>query len=136
MSIILDAGAVSLMIRDHRDLTVWQKAMELAELTYSLGRKLPAAERYGMWTQMTRAALSIPSNIAEGHARTSRKDYASFVAVSRGSLMELETIVLLGTRIGYFTDEGTEGFLALLHEVNAMLMSLRSRLLTLKDGIA
>lgn len=124
------------MIRDHKDLTVWQKALELAELTYSLGRKLPAAERYGMWSQMTRAALSIPSNIAEGHSRTSRKDCAGFLAVSRGSLMELETIVLLGKRIGYFTDEGTERLLDLLHEVNAMLLSLRSKLLTPKNGIS
>lgn len=121
-------------IRDHKDLIVWQKAMDLAEKTYKLGRELPATERYGMWSQMTRAALSIPSNIAEGHARSSRKDYASFLAVSRGSLMELETILLLGERIGYFKEGKASVLLNLIHEVNAMLLGLRAKLLAPKDG--
>lgn len=75
----------------HKDLQVWKKSMELVLLIYKMGDKLSKNENFGLVSQMQRAAVSIPSNIAEGAARSSRKDYVRFLYMSRGSLTELET---------------------------------------------
>jgi four helix bundle protein len=80
---------------------VWQKGMELVELVYPLTRGFPAEERFRLVNQATRAAVAIPANLAEGHARGTRRDYAQFVAIARGSLMELETYVMIAQRLGY-----------------------------------
>ena len=73
-------------IESHRDLIVWQKAMDLAVETYRLTSKFPASETYRLVSQITRAIASVPANIAEGHARGTRKDYANFLAIASGSL--------------------------------------------------
>jgi len=75
-------------IESHRDLIVWQKAMDLAEETYRLTSAFPHSEVYRLVGQMTRAVASVPANIAEGNARGTKKDYAYFLAVAKGSLME------------------------------------------------
>ncbi|MCJ7502122.1 MAG: four helix bundle protein [Acidobacteriia bacterium] len=72
-------------IESHRDLVVWQKAMDLTVMIYGLAAKLPSSETYRLVTQLTRAAASVPANIAEGHARGSRRDYANFLAVAKGA---------------------------------------------------
>ena len=77
--------------RTFRDLIAWRKGVELAKSVYHTTRTLPATERFGLMTQMRRAAVSVPSNIAEGNARESRKDYLHFLRIARGSLAELET---------------------------------------------
>ena len=87
--------SLSGVIKDHKDLEVWQEAMKLCKLTYRLTDQLPDRERYGLCSQMCRAAVSIPSNIAEGYARGSQQDYIRFVKMSRGSAAELETQLLL-----------------------------------------
>jgi four helix bundle protein len=87
-------------MRDHRDLEVWQKAMDLAAEMYELTALFPPAERYGLCSQMRRAAVSVPSNIAEGAGRRTTKDFLAFVHMARGSLAELETQALLASRIG------------------------------------
>ena len=79
------------MVKTFRDLIAWQKGMHLAKQVYLLTRKMPGEERFGLTNQMRRAAVSIPSNIAEGHARQSRMDYLKFLRTSRGSLAELMT---------------------------------------------
>src|SRR5690242_8974938 len=78
-------------VRTFRDLVAWQKGMELAKVVYCETRAMPREERFGLTNQMRRAVVSIPSNIAEGHARQSRPDYLKFLRVARGSLAELMT---------------------------------------------
>jgi four helix bundle protein len=96
-------------IRDYRDLIVWKEAMEIAELVYSLTRAFPSEEMFGLTSQMRRAAVSIPSNIAEGFGRAQRKLFIQFLRVAQGSLKELETQTLLSGRIGLLpSDQVTE----------------------------
>src|SRR4051794_18302670 len=79
------------MVRTFRDLIAWQKGKEVAKAVYVATRAMPESERFGLTNQMRRAAISVPSNIAEGHARQSRPDYLKFLRTSRGSLAELMT---------------------------------------------
>ena len=115
-------------IRSHRDLIVWQKAMDLAETVYHLAAKFPAIKTYRLCSQLTRAAASGPANIAEGSARRSRRDYANFLSVAKGSLMETETFLMLAVRLKYVSQNETATAFALLTEISKMLTSLRSRL--------
>lgn len=86
-----------------------------------------------MVSQVTRAVASVPANIAEGHARGSRKDYAHFLAVAKGSLMETETFLMLALRLNYLTEDQSRPALTLVTEISKMLTSLRSRLLARGD---
>jgi four helix bundle protein len=115
-------------IQSHHDLDVWQKAMELAVAVYEITRQFPHGERYGLVSQLQRSAASVPANIAEGKARGTRKDYAQFIAIARGSLMETETYVQLATRLGYISPATANPALRLIHEINLMLQSLRRAL--------
>ena len=85
----------------YKDLEVWQAAMELAVRIYRLTALFPKEERYGLTSQMRRAAVSVPSNIAEGKGRSSDKELIQFLCHSRGSLFELETQLAIGERLGY-----------------------------------
>lgn len=87
------------MARSYRELVVWSKAMTLAEAAYSMVESLPDVERFGLSMQIRRAAVSIPSNIAEGHERHSRAEYRRYVAIACGSLAELETQIELASRL-------------------------------------
>ena len=116
-------------IESHRDLIVWQKAMDLAVLIYDLTGHLPKTEQYRLIAQITRAAASVPANIAEGHARGSARDYANFLAIAKGSLMETETFLMLAIRLDYVTSEQARSALGLITEVSKMLTALRKRLL-------
>ena len=115
-------------IRSHRDLLVWQKAMDLAVAVYRLSHKFPSNEIYRLVAQVTRSASSVPANIAEGHGRATRRDYANFVAIARGSLMETETLVMLSVRLGYTEKAEAQPVLNLITEISKMLTVLRSRL--------
>jgi four helix bundle protein len=116
-------------IRSHRDLTVWQKAMDLAVIAYRLSSNFPREETFRLTGQLTRAASSIPANIAEGFSRGSPKDYAHFLSIAKGSLMELETFVMLAVRLGYLGDDQASEALGLVTEIEKMLSVLRKRLL-------
>lgn len=87
--------------RRHHDLLVWQEAMKLAKAIYALTSGFPAEERFGLSSQMRRAAVSIPSNIAEGAARGSKKELLHFLTISRGSLSELDTQLTLASTLGF-----------------------------------
>ncbi len=91
-------------VKTYRDLEVWQISMTLAIAASDIADSLPARERFGLADQMRRAAISIPSNIAEGQARGSRLDFVRFLLYSRGSLAELETLLLIAQQRGYLTD--------------------------------
>jgi len=115
-------------IESHRDLLVWQKAMDLAVAVYQLSRKFPATEIYRLVAQMTKSATSVPANIAEGHSRATSRDYSNFLAIAKGSLMETETFVMLSVRLGYASQAEAQPVLALITEISKMLTALRSRL--------
>jgi len=89
------------MIKTHKDLDVWKEAMKLAKEVYSLTARFPKEEMYGLSSQIRRASVSIPSNIAEGAARGSSKDFSRFLYISLGSLAELETQLLLAVDLGF-----------------------------------
>jgi four helix bundle protein len=116
------------MIESYRDLTVWQKAMDLAEEAYRLSRLMPKAEEYRLTSQLLRAAVSVPANIAEGHSRGTRKDYANFINIARGSLAESETLLLLARRTGLLDEAQATKALTLANEVGRMLTALRRSL--------
>jgi len=115
-------------VESHRGLVVWQKAMDLAVESYRLTSKFPASETYRLVSQITRAAASVPANIAEGNARATKRDYANFLAIARGSLMETETLLMLAIRLQFVSQKETEHALSLVTEVSKMLTALRSRL--------
>jgi len=87
--------------RPHENLRVWQEAMTLVEAVYAFSGHFPAAERFGLTSQFRRAAVSVPSNIAEGAARRSTPEYLRFLSVARGSLAELDTQYQIAIRLGY-----------------------------------
>jgi four helix bundle protein len=115
-------------IESHRDLLVWQKAMDLAVLVYRLTSKFPANEIYRLVSQVTRSAISVPANIAEGHARATRRDYSNFLAIAKGSLMETETLIMLSVRLEYATQAAAQPVLNLIIEISKMLTAIRMRL--------
>lgn len=115
-------------IRSYRDLRVWQKAMDLAETSYALMKRLPTNERYGLVAQTQRAAVSVPANLAEGHGRRHLGDKLHHISIANGSLKELETLLLLSQRLGHLTPKDIEPALHLADEVGKMLTVLRQRL--------
>lgn len=88
-------------ITSYKDLLIWQKGIELAVDVYSLTKEFPETEKYGLSSQIQRSASSIPANIAEGYGRQSTKSYSQFIKISRGSLFELETFLILAERLSY-----------------------------------
>jgi len=116
-------------IQSHRDLIVWNKAMDLTVQVYEITSKFPTSERWRLVDQLCRAAASVPANIAEGQGRSSSKDFAHFLAIARGSLNETETYLMLAVRLGYLEAARAEPILALVTEVSKMLGSLRTKLI-------
>ena len=112
----------------YKELLVWQKAMELVEIVYKLVKQLPKEELYVLSDQMRRAAVSIPSNIAEGQQRHSDRDLKKFLSIARGSGAELETQLLICERLGYLPKESISSSLRLCGEINRMISSLMIKL--------
>jgi len=90
--------------RAHHDLKAWQEAMELVKMIYENSSSFPAEENYGLKSQIRMAAVSIPSNIAEGAARNGSKEFLQYLSISRGSLSEVETQLLIAKNLGYIQD--------------------------------
>ena len=111
-------------VQSYRDLIVWQKAMEMTAEVYKIVKKLPKEETYSLSDQMRRAAVSIPSNIAEGQARNSRKEFINFLSIAKGSKAELETQLHLCVKIGYLANMDINPTLELLAEISKMLSAL------------
>lgn len=116
------------MAKSYRDLVVWQMSMDVAENIYQLTRSFPKEEMFGLVSQMRRAAVSIPSNIAEGEGRKSRNEFHHFLGIALGSKSELETQMELCERIGYLQPSETEGLKDSLARVGRMLSMLRTKL--------
>lgn len=117
---------------NYKDLTVWQKSMDLTEEIYRLVKKLPKEETYALSDQMRRSVVSIPSNIAEGQGRNSNNEFRNFLSFANGSLSELETQLLICVRLGYLSDADIKTALSLSNEIDRMLSALILRLKKLK----
>ena len=115
-------------VSSYQDLTVWQKAMDLAETCYRLTATFPTEERFGMVSQIRRAAASIPANIAEGAGRNSRKEFFQFLSVTRGSLYELITLIMISSKRNYLSETAYKEFLEKTESINKMLSKLMSSL--------
>ena len=92
---------------NHKELDVWKKGMDLVEMIYSISDSFPDSERYGLTSQIRRAAISVPSNIAEGSARKSNKELLQFIMIALGSLMEVETQYQIAIRLNYIDENQT-----------------------------
>ncbi len=112
----------------YRDLSVWQLAMQLTESVYTVTRNFPQIELYALANQLQRAAVSIPSNIAEGHARNTTRDYLRFVSIAMGSLAEVETQIELTARLNYLGIEQRDALFTTTDELGRMLQGLRKSL--------
>jgi four helix bundle protein len=119
-------------VLSYRDLIVWQKSIRLAVESHRLARALPDSERYVLKDQIFRASVSVASNIAEGHGRLSKGDYARFLSVARGSLLELETLLHIGREVGYISELEVDNARWLSDEIGGMLWSLIKSLGTRK----
>lgn len=112
------------MGRSYKDLVAWQKAMELVTATYRASAKFPKDELFGLTSQLRRAAVSVPSNIAEGQGRLSEREFRYFLGQSRGSLMEVETQVQIAENLGYLQAEEVKVLLKSCAEVGRILNGL------------
>ena len=116
------------MIKDYKDLIMWQKSMTLAEEAYAIVKLLPKEETYALSDQMRRAAVSVPSNIAEGYQRKSDGYIKNFLNMARGSNAELETQLLLCIRLGYISKTEAQKALQLTEELSKMLSGFINKL--------
>jgi four helix bundle protein len=112
----------------YKDLLVWRKSMDLVHAIYVMTENFPKRETYGLADQMRRAAVSVPSNIAEGQGYANRKEFLRFLRHSRGSLFELETQVRIATRLQYVSEAESQRLLHDTDEVSRMLSGLASSL--------
>ena len=116
----------------HKDLRVWQQSIELVTAIYLLTKTFPKEELFGLVSQMRRAAVSVPSNIAEGYARGSEKEKLHFLRISSGSMSEIETQSLLSLKLGYISQEQhadlSEKITAVWKQLNALISAIKKRL--------
>jgi four helix bundle protein len=110
--------------KSFRDLKVWNLAIDLTMLIYALSADFPKSEIYGLSSQMRRAAVSIASNIAEGSARGTKKDFKQFVMIARGSTCELQTQLLIAGRLGFASEQTVEELIGKANEIASMLSGL------------
>jgi four helix bundle protein len=114
--------------KGYEDLLVWQKGIELVKEIYKLTKPFPSDERFGLISQMRRAAVSIPSNIAEGQARHTTKEFIQFLSHAEGSLAELETQIIVSSELGYCAQPATARAQELGGELKRMMNALRRTL--------
>jgi four helix bundle protein len=115
-------------VKNYRDLIVWQKAMDLVVLVYDITARFPREELYGLTSQTRRAAVSIPSNIAEGQGRSSTREFLSFLSIAHGSLREVETQALIAQRLHYIDSPTAAELMELAAEVGRLLNGLSNSL--------
>jgi four helix bundle protein len=125
---VLNAEGSDVAIKRYDQLRVWQLGMELTRTAYTLSQRLPRHEVYGLTSQIRRAAVSIPANIAEGHARDSRREFLHHLSIARGSLAELETLARLSVELHYLPADEASTLVDQCAEESRMLRSLCDRL--------
>ena len=115
-------------VHSYRDLLVWQKSISLAKELYAATKRFPEDERFGLISQIRRAAVSVPSNIAEGQARRTAKSFTQFLYISKGSLAELDTQLILSHEFKYVEKEECDKLLKQIDELQRMIFSLINKL--------
>ena len=115
-------------MHNFQNLTIWNEAMDLAQAVYATTKKFPKEEVYALTSQMQRAAVSIPSNIAEGAGRSTNKDFANFLGIAIGSCFELQTQILLSERLHYITAETRENLVTRLNQLQPQIVNFKKKL--------
>ena len=115
-------------IKNYRDLRVWKNSIDLVKETYQIARRLPLEEKYAFGDQIRRAAVSIPANIAEGQARQHRKVYLQHLSIAKGSLAELDTLLIVANELGYLSETDLAKLDEMLRDVRMPLDGLIQRL--------
>lgn len=115
-------------MKTHHDLTVWKKSIDLVTAIYKIAEDYPKTELYGLTNQIRRAVVSVPSNIAEGAARTSHKDFLHFLSISLGSLSEVETQLVVSRNLNFLPNEQFEILISELTEIRKMIIGLKKSL--------
>jgi four helix bundle protein len=115
-------------MRPHKNLLVWKDAIELVEIIYNLSNKFPESEKFGLTSQLKRAVVSIPTNIAEGAARNTKKEFIQFLYISSGSLSEVDTLITIASNLNYIKKEELEVITQKMDKVSALLNGLIKKL--------
>lgn len=117
-------------IKNYKDLNIWKRSIEVVEDIYKITKNFPKEEIYGLTSQLRKSAVSIPSNIAEGFAKFSNKEYKQFLFISLGRFAELSTQIIIALRLGYFENKEADKLLNEIDEISKMTMSLIKKLNT------
>lgn len=115
-------------VNSYRDLEVWQKGMDLVVTCYAATKNFPSDERFGLTSQLQRAAVSVPANIAEGHGRTHLKEYLNHLSIAYASLMEIETHLQIAERLNYLSSDNVTNMLSDTERLGRMLNGLKRSL--------
>jgi four helix bundle protein len=124
----MGAEEAGMAVRNYRELIAWQKAMDLVVLVYKASARFPREEVYALTSQLRRAVVAIPSNIAEGQGRRSTREFLNFLSIAHGSLREVETQVIIAQRLKYLCDTEANVLLELAAEVGRLLNGLSNSL--------
>ena len=115
-------------MHNYKEMKIWQKARKQVKAVYRISKKLPKEELYGLTSQIRRAAVSIPANIAEGAGRGTDRDFCHFLDIARGSLFELDTLLILSSDLEYVSEEELNPVFDSINEIIKMMVSFQSRL--------
>jgi four helix bundle protein len=115
-------------MHNYKEMKIWQKSRTLVKAVYEISKSLPKEELYALTSQIRRAAISIPANIAEGAGRGTDRDFRHFLDISRGSLFELETLLICSYDLGYISEENLNPIFENINEIIKMMISFQSRL--------
>jgi four helix bundle protein len=115
------------LIKSYKDLDIWKKGMELSEIIYDITKQFPSEEKYGLVSQMRRCAVSFPSNVAEGSARNSYKEFIQFLYIALGSLSELETQLILAKRLNISSNDFEKQIEQLKKQTNSFIKHLKTK---------
>lgn len=110
-------------MKTHKDLDIWKESIELVKMIYEITAKFPKEEIYGLTTQIRRCAISVPSNIAEGAARNSKKEFIQFLYIALGSLSELDTQLIISKSLGYLNKE-YENLFEIIEKIKSKILGL------------
>ena len=115
-------------MHNYKEMKIWQKSRALVKVVYEISKSLPKEELYALTSQIRRAAISIPANIAEGAGRGTDRDFRHFLDISRGSLFELDTLLILSNDLGYISESELNPVMENINEIIKMMVSFQSRL--------
>lgn len=115
-------------MHNYKEMKIWQKARMLVKVGYKITKKLPKEELYGLTSQIRRAVVSVPANIAEGAGRSTDRDFCHFLDIARGSLFELDTLLILSSDLEYVSEEELNPVFESINEIVKMMVSFQSRL--------